>query len=383
MKTTEQQIFETIDKAKRILIVFDRNWSGDAVASALALRLWLEKNNKEVDMAAEKPTASSVYSFLPGFSLIKPDLENLRKFIISLDISNAKVSQIEYQVDDAKLDFIISPKDGWFKNEDISSRSSGFKYDLIISLSTPDFESLGSIYDRDTEFFFDTTVINIDHQASNDNYGQINLINVNAVATSEILYGLFEQKNIELGGDIATCLLTGLITATKSFKTANITPRTLNIASELISRDGRREEIINALYRSRQLNVLKLWGLVLTNLQSTLDNKVIWSIIKAEDFNATDTKPENLSDVIEELIVNMPQAQVIVLSYETSELDTEIKTVKALIHSVKNIDALYLAQPFIAEGTKSSALVSFSMPLAEANESLIKSIEEKIKLLES
>ncbi|MCX6792520.1 MAG: hypothetical protein NTY12_00675 [Candidatus Falkowbacteria bacterium] len=383
MKTNEQQIFETIDKAKRILIVFGRNWSGDAVASALALRLWLGKNNKEVEVAAEKPTASSSYSFLPGFSLIKPDLENLRKFIISLNISNAKVSQIEYQVDEAKLDFIISPKDGFFKNQDISSHSSGFKYDLIISLATADFESLGSIYDHDTEFFFETTVINIDNQAANDNYGQINLVNVNAVATAEILYSLFEQKDIKLDGDIATCLLTGLITATKSFKTANITPRTLNIASELISRDGRREEIINALYRSRQLNVLKLWGLVLTNLQSTLDNKVVWSTIKAEDFNTTETKPENLADVIEELIVNMPQAQVIVLSYETEQTDSEVKTVKAIIHSVKNIDALYLAQPFMAEGTKTSALVSFNMPLNEANENLIKSIEGKIKLLES
>lgn len=378
MKTTEQQIFEAIENAKKILIVFDRNWTGDAVASALAFRLWLEKNNKEVEIAAEKPLASSVYSFLPGFSLIKPELDNLRKFIISLNITNAKVSQIEYQVDDAKLDFIISPKDGWFKHEDISSRSSGFKHDLIISLGTPDFESLGTIYDHDTEFFFQTTVINIDHRAANDNYGQINLVNVNAVATAEILYNLFEQRDTEIDSDIATCLLAGLITATKSFKTANITPRTLTIASELINRDGRREEIINALYRSRQLNVLKLWGIVLTNLRSTLDNKIIWSTIKKEDFIATVTKPENLSEVIEELIVNMPQAQVIVLSYEENDNKSQ-----AIIHSVKNLDALYLAQPFEVSGTKASALASFDIPLIEANEKLINSIEEKIKRLES
>jgi len=383
MKTIEQQIFATIDQAKKILIVFNRSWSGDAVASALAFYLWLKKNNKEVDIVAEKPTNSSIYSFLPNFSLIKPSLENLRKFIISLDISNAKVSQIEYQVDNAKLDFIISPKDGFFKNEDISSRSSGFKYDLVISLATPDLESLGSIYDSDTAFFFETTIINIDHQAANDNYGQINLINVNAVATSEILYSLFEQNNTKLDGDIATCLLTGLITATKSFKTANITPRTLNIASELINHEGRREEIINALYRSRQLNVLKLWGLVLTNLQSTLDNKIIWSLITALDFSTTETRPENLTDIIEELIVNMPQAQVIILSYEISLPEFGIKKVKSLVHSVKNLDALYLAQPFMAQGTKSSALVSFDLPLEEANETLVKSIEEKIKRLES
>lgn len=382
MKNLEEQILETVDKAQNILIVFNRNWSGDAVAAALAWRLWLEKLNKKVEIVAEKPTTVSPYSFLPGFSLIKPELNNLRKFIISLDISNAEVSEIEYKVEGHILDFIISPKNGFFKNEDISSRTSGFKYDLIISLSSPDFESLGSVYDFDTQFFFETTVINIDHQASNDNYGQINLVNVNAVATTEILYNLFEKKAGSIDADIATCLLTGLISETKSFKTANVTPRTLTIASELIAKEGRREEIINALYRSRQINVLKLWGLVLTNLQSTLNNRIIWSTIKNEDFVATETKSENLSDIIDELIVSMPQAQIIVLAYEI-EIEGEPKQTKALIHSIKNIDAMYLAQPLSANGTRNSAIVSLKDPLPNGAVQLITDIEEKMRRLDS
>jgi nanoRNase/pAp phosphatase (c-di-AMP/oligoRNAs hydrolase) len=382
MKTIEEQIFETVTKAQNVLIVFNRDWSGDAVASALALRLWLAKMNKKADIVAEKPTSISPYSFLPGFSFIKPTLENLRKFIISLDISSAEVNEIEYKIEGNVLDFIISPKNGFFKNEDISSRTSGFKYDLVISLSTPDFESLGSIYDFDTQFFFETTVINIDHQASNDNYGQINFINVNAVATAEILYNIFEKKPDSINADIATCLLTGLISETKSFKTANVTPRTLTIASQLIALEGRREEIINALYRSRQLNVLKLWGLVLTNLQSTFNNRIIWSIIKNEDFVATETKPENLSDIIDELIVSMPQAQIIVLAYET-ELENGLKETKALIYSIKNIDAMYLAQPLIADGTRNSAIVSLTEALPEGAQKLITDIEEKVRRLEA
>ncbi len=383
MKTIEQQIIEAINQAKKILIVFDRNWSGDAVSSALALWLWLKKQNKEVDIAAEKPLATSPYSFLPGFSHIKPEVANLRKFIISLDISQAEVSQIEYQVENGKLDFIISPKGGFFSSQDISSRSSGFKYDLIITLATPDLESLGAIYDQDTQFFFDTTIINLDHQAANDNYGQINLVNIRAVATAEIVYDLLVSQNDALDQDIATCLLAGLITATKSFKTANITPRTLTIASDLINRDGRREEIINALYRSKQLNVLKLWGSVLTNLQSTLNNKIIWAIVNEENFKTTNTKPENLPDIVEELIINLPQTQVVILGYETIDQITKTKTTTALVQSIKNLDAMYLVQPFLAQGTKTTALVSLTGSLPEGVANLIKSIEEKIKRLES
>lgn len=382
MKTNYEQIIEAVNKASNILISFNRNWSGDAVASALALRLWLLKLGKKVEVAAERASTASPYSFLPGFSYIKSELDNLRKFIISLDITNAEVAQIEYQVDNNKLDFIVSPKNGFFTNEDISSQTSGFKYDLIIVVSSPDFESLGSIYDRDTEFFFDTTVINIDHQAANDNYGQINLVNLNDVASAEILYNLFNEAKVQIDPDIATCLLAGLISETKSFKTTNVTPKTLSIASELISLEGRREEIINALYRSRQMNVLKLWGSVLMNLQSAFENRIMWSIIKAEDFIATQTKPDDLRDVVDELIVSMPQAQIIVIAYEKINSDNKHE-LKAIVHSVKNFDALYLTQPAQAVGTRNYAVLSLAEPIAESTGALIKSIEEKMRRLES
>ncbi|MDP2766655.1 MAG: hypothetical protein Q8O41_04270, partial [Candidatus Methanoperedens sp.] len=63
-----------------------------------------------------------------------------------------------------------------FTEDDISSRSSGFKYDLIIALDTADLESLGQIYDNDTEFFYKTPIINIDHHSENEEFGQINFI---------------------------------------------------------------------------------------------------------------------------------------------------------------------------------------------------------------
>jgi phosphoesterase RecJ-like protein len=377
MKNLNEQIVTAIEKAQRIVIVFNRDWQGDAVASALALKLWLEKIGKIADIAAEKPSSVSSYAFLPSFASIKAQLNNLRKFIISLDITNTEVKEIEYKVEGSKLDFIISPKNGFFKHEDISSRQSGFTYDLIITLNAPDFESLGSIYDHDTEILFETTVINIDHEAANDNYGQINHVNINAVATAEILYELFQSKKDSINADIATCLLAGLIAETKSFKTANVSPRTLTIASDLIGLEGRREEIINALYRSRQLNVLKLWGSVLMGLKSDYDNRLVWSMIRGEDFVATETKPEDLSDVIDELIVSLPSAQVIVLAYETNN------KVEVLVQSVKNLDALYVSQPWPVVGTRTTARVSLSKPLVEGTREFVNSVEEKMRRLQS
>ena len=381
MLTQEQQIFEQIKKAQNILITFKKTWSGDEVASALALFLFLKKMDKNVEIAAEQFSQDQLYSFLPAYKEINNSLDNLRKFIISLDITNTKVSQIKYQQEENKLNFIISPQDGFFTADDIEAHSGGFKYDLIIIVSSPDLESLGKIYDNDTEFFYQVPLINIDHKSNNEEFGQINFIELTAVATSEILFSLFESFSRELiDENIATCLLAGIIAETRSFKTPNITPHALLTASQLISMGARREEIVNQLYRSRSLNVLKLWGRVLARLSSTLDNKLVWSTLNSANFSKTNSSEKDLADVIDELIISIPQAKVIVIIYETNGTGAPAQT-KIIIHATKNIDSLALAKEFNPTGAKSLAEARINLPLAEAEKIVIKTIEEKLNKL--
>lgn len=381
MLTQEQQIFEQIKKATNILVTFKKTWSGDSVASALAFFLFLKKLDKNVKIVAEQFDQKQLYSFLPGYTEIKNTLDNLRKFIISLDITNTKVNQIKYQQEENKLNFIISPKDGFFTPDDIESHSSGFKYDLIIIVDSPDLESLGKIYDNDTEFFYQIPIINIDHKSTNESFGQINLIELTAVSTSEILFSLFEKFSHDLiDENIATCLLTGIIAETKSFKTSNITPHSLFISSQLVSMGGRREEIVNQLYRSRNLNVLKLWGRVLSRLSSTLDNKLIWSTLNYNDFIKTNCEEKDLSDVIDELIINIPQAKIIAIIYEKQITNSELQT-NIIIYSIKNINLLELLKEFKPSGVKNLIEIKTDLSLLETEKNIIKIIEEKINKL--
>jgi len=387
MLTQEQQIFEQIKKASNILITFKKTWNGDAVASALAMYLFLKKMDKQVDLVAEKFSLDKLYSFLPGYTEIKNSLLNLRKFIISLDITNTKVSQIKYKQEESKLNFIISPKDGFFTESDITSGASGFKYDLIIVLDTPDLESLGRIYDNDTEFFYQTPIINIDHSSTNEEFGQINFIELTAVSTSEIVFSLFESFGRDLiDENIATCLLAGLIAETKSFKTNNVTPRALMAASALMSLGARREEIVNNLYRSKSLNVLKLWGRVLARLSGTLDNKLIWSTLSAADFLKTSSTEKDLTDVIDELIISIPQAKVIAIIYENQNEAASppvqpSNQANLLLYTIKNLDSLSLAKEFNPSGTKSLSRAVINLPIAEAEKNIITAIQEKLNKL--
>jgi phosphoesterase RecJ-like protein len=304
-----------------------------------------------------------------------------------LDITNTKVSQIKYREEENRLNIIISPKDGWFSEADITSGAGGFKYDLIITLDTSDLESLGKIYDSDTEFFYQTPIINIDHNSHNEAYGQINQIELTAVATSEIIFLLFESYSRDLiDENIATCLLAGMIAETKSFKTNNVTPRALLIASQLMTLGGRREEIVNHLYRSRSLNILKLWGRVLARLLSAMDNQLVWSTLSTTDFLKTNSTEHDLTDVIDELIVSIPQAKVIAIIYENeTPVDannlTPARTSSLLLYTIKNIDAMALIKEFNPNGTKGLAKATIQAPIAEAEKTIITAIENKLNKL--
>jgi len=380
MLTSEQQFYEIIKNNNNFLITFGKSWRGDAVASALGLYLLLKKLDKNIEIIAEKHDNGNLFSFLPAFNDIKNSFEDLKKTIVSLNIERTKAKKIKYKIENNKLNFYISPIGGYFTEKDISFSSGKFKYDIIIILGTPDLESLGSIYENQSEFFYNTPIINIDNNPANESFGHINLVELTSSSSSEIIFNLFSNYNRNLiDANIASCLLAGIITETKSFKIPNISPNTLSIAAQLISLGAEREKIINKLYRSKKLNIIKLWGKILTKLSSTYNNKLIWSILSSNEYDKNEMKDENINEIIDELIINIPQAKIIIIIYE--EEINGAKNTNAVIYTTRNIDSFFLLKEFKPKGTKNLAKIIVKKDVFESSFEIINNIEKKIKNL--
>lgn len=374
MLNLEQQIFKQIEKSKNILIVFSKNQGGDEIASSLALFSLLKKDGRAVSIAGQTVKENRLFSFLPYYNLIEESLSNLRRFIVSVDISQANVSQVKYLVEDSRLDFIISPSEGWFKPEDVSTRAGEFKYDLIITIGVNELESLGPIYDQNVEFFYKTTIINIDNQPNNEDFGQINFIDLNANAISEIIFYLLKNYKPELiSEDVSTCLLTGIIQKTKNFKSANLTPRTLLASSELISCQARREEIISNLYRSRDIKTLRLWGKFLSHLYSENNDSLIWSKITNKHLEESGASLKNLDEVVDELIINIPRASLVAVFYEKTYNETEL-----IIYSLKNINALDIIKDYSLQGNSRLAKVHLKQDIDTASSIIVPSLKKEL-----
>lgn len=109
-------------------------------------------------------------------------------------------------------------------------------------------------------------VINIDHHGSNSRFGQIHIVDPTKAAAAQMVKDLIDALEVEWNEEIATPVLTGMITDTGNFRFANTTPEVLETAAELVSYGVKLAELTDRL-QWRPPQYFKLMGLVLQTVQ--------------------------------------------------------------------------------------------------------------------
>lgn len=369
MALTEIQQFQKMfENSTYVLVLFNPRSNGDALASALALKLYFEKQQKQVDVAASEYMVPKSLRFLPGSDAVRPELTHLQKFIVKVDVSKAPLDTLSYEVKDNWLSIYLTPKHGTITREELRTAQTTFKYDLIVTIGAPDLESLGNIFLNNTDLFYKTPIINIDHQAANERYGQVNVLDLTASANAEVVYKTLKAMsgNI-LDPAVATALLTGMTIATNSFKNPHIPPTSLQLASQLVAQGADREQVVHHLYRTRSIATLRLWGQALSHLVSDPALGLVSTTVTREDFSRSGSTPDDLRGLIEELISNSPEAKIIVLLYERED-----KNIGGTIAAEKEYNAIELIKPLNPKGNKKQASVVIP-------NTTLKEAEEKIK----
>jgi len=312
-----QPIANLIEKSQNILVLCHAKPDADALGASLSFYLAMKQLGKQVTVVTNEP-AKETMAFLPAMNTLHTTLGGTKDFIISIDTKSKSISKIKYNADEGRVNIIITPKDGVFMASDVSFSAGKNQYDLIVAFDTGNVEYFGAIYDKNVQMFFETPIINIDHHASNTDYGQLNLVVPTAASTTEILYDylvFLEKKHSKklIDADIATLLLAGLITDTGSFQHANTSPRSLEVAAELLDLGGRQQEIIKHFFKTKKLSTLKLWGMILSKVQVDPLHRMVWSSISLEDFLSSEAEPEETEGIIDDLLTNAPGAEIIFL----------------------------------------------------------------------
>lgn len=222
-------IFEEINRAKSIVILTHQNPDIDAVASSLALMMFL---GDKADVII--PTFPNTFSFLPNIDKIK--------------------------------------------------KKSDKKYDLAIALDCADKKRLIG-YD---EYFKNATkTIIIDHHVTNERFADINYVVELAPACAQILTYIMLEKAGSICENIATCLLAGIISDTKGLTERNITSMTFRMISYLVSNGALYKEVYKNVLESCSIEQFRLKQLVVSRVE-ILNNNIAVSYLTKKDILGID-----------------------------------------------------------------------------------------------
>lgn len=232
MNELYEKLLDRVKKAQNILVIGHRKPDGDALGSMCAVKIWLLRLGKSVKLACVDK-ASKRYNFLPF------------------------VDEVEDE---------ITPSD----------------HDLVIILDCGAHYMTG-FHTSYPEILKDC--VNIDHHASNDNFGSINIVDHNSASATVILYDIFEYLDVEITPDMATCLLAGIYNDTGSFMHSNTSEKVYFVASELLKKGAQISRMIKLLFKTNTVPTLKVWGKAFENAKVT-DGNFLLSVLKEDDFES-------------------------------------------------------------------------------------------------
>lgn len=363
-----EQFLHAVKRSERPLLVLRELAHVDDFAAAFALATTLKKLGKAADIVCAGGRSPESLQFLKTTQPIKGDLTNLRALTLHVDVTKAKVEELSYNVVGDELRIHVTPKNGFWTQDDVKIATSAYRYDLIVVMGAADLKSLGTIFTHYADFLYHTPLINIDHGANNEHFGQTNLVDAGATSVCEVIHDLVKNLDDKLFDvEIATTLLTGMVAKTKSFRTPNVAPKTLAAASSLMTMGARRDEVVEHLFRTRSVETLRLWGRALARLKADEKAGLVWTLLTRQDFANAGANEDALSDIVSELVTTAPEARVVAIFYEHVGGYVAVHLFAERPH-----DALLLGAPFKASGTRERArLVPTERDIVEAERAVI------------
>jgi phosphoesterase RecJ-like protein len=143
--------------------------------------------------------------------------------------------------------------------------------------------------------------INIDHHHDNTLFGDVNLVEVDASCTAEIVYELAVLLGVGLSPEMASALYVGMVTDTGKFMYDNSNARTHRIAAELIEAGVQVDETYRRLYEHVPIEKLRLLSRALDGIERHCDGALVLAYITMADYEASSAGEEMTEGIIDHL----------------------------------------------------------------------------------
>ena len=303
--------------AKNFVIVGHIRADGDAVGSMLGLAHALRASGKNVECVLQDGMPEK-YTFLPGAAEVRTSLPE--------------------------------------------------KYDYLIVVDSSDIMRTGKVLEG-----FSVPDLVIDHHKTHDDFGGIEYVLPDAEATALVLVDSLPQWGLTITQEVATCLLTGLLSDTIGFRTSNTQPAALRAAADLMEKGADFHDVYLKTLSDKTLAEALYWGQGLTKIQQ--NGAILWSSLTLNDKITSGYQGNDDADLIN--VLSAIKGPLITILF----IEQEGGGVKISWRSVKGVDVSILAREFGGGGHMAAAGADVEGKLTIIQQAVITSAERYLKKL--
>lgn len=240
-------------------------------------------------------------------------------------------------------------------------------YDLFIAQDCGDAARLG---DAVKYFHSAAKTICVDHHISNGSFADENYIFPHASSTSELVFTLIGKENITK--EIAECIYVGIVHDTGVFQYSCTSAKTMEIAGVLMETGIDYSRIVDETFYKKTFEQNQILGKALVKSKRYLEDKVIASVITAEDMKQYHVLPKHLDGIVNQLRVTKG-VEIAVFLYETEDGVYKVST-----RSNGLVDAAGIAMGFGGGGHARAAGFSMEGTSEEILERILAEIKKQL-----
>ena len=275
-----EKVAEKIQRGANILIALSKDPNLDEMSAAIALAIVLDQQKKHVTAIYSGKTPNAL-EFLKPEETFEKDTSSLQDFIIALNKS--KADHLTYKLDGDYVKIYITPYKGQVKKEDLEYSYGDYNVDLVIVFNVNAGTEIDSALSEYGRIMHDASAINITSGLPG-RFADLEWSDPEKSSVCEMVYDLLKELEItELSQEVATALLTGILSATERFSNNRTKPTTMAVASKLMEA-GADQQLISA-------NILKPETPVTPENLATSDTPTTPENLATSDTSATSEAP--------------------------------------------------------------------------------------------
>ncbi|HEU4338462.1 MAG TPA: bifunctional oligoribonuclease/PAP phosphatase NrnA [Planctomycetota bacterium] len=210
------------------------------------------------------------------------------------------------------------------------------------------------------------TVINVDHHASNERFGDINWIDPSFSSSGEMAWELVKASGVKVDRAIALNIYTAIVTDTGRFAFSNTTPETFLNAAELAGAGAKPSELTRLLYRQKTLEQLRFQAAMIGRIERTPDRRIAWVTLPLDLERQLGIPCGDTQEYID-LLMQLKETEIALL---LREMDDPPR-IKVSWRTQQGIDGIALAKPYGGGGHPRASGASLQGGLEDVTKKIV------------